>query len=160
MTEISIYGKYKVKCEQTYSEITDKVGDEYFFDTGKNTFTATVDGSALIDWISYSLRRSHFSSVSFAGNDCIIEYFNPDNGESETMHYSWEETKEVKEVKEEQNNKTNREDSLYITNKDGCTWCDGVGNSPKGHFCGECDCIDKDTCPVRELEKGRGAWVV
>ena len=40
-----------------------------------------------------------------------------------------------------------------IKNKDGCTWQDGVGTSPKGHYCGECDMINKDTCIVREEEK-------
>ena len=43
--------------------------------------------------------------------------------------------------------------SIVFNNKDGCEWCDGVGTSPKGYFCGECDMIEKDSCPVRRNEE-------
>lgn len=100
MTEISIYGKYKVKCEYSYSYITDKIGDEYVFDSGKDTFASTMDGATFIDHISYHLKRPHSFSVSFADNRCIITLFNPNTGESETIHYSWEEIKKEEDEKQ------------------------------------------------------------
>ena len=40
--------------------------------------------------------------------------------------------------------------SVHIVNEYGCDWCDGVGFSPKGEFCGECDCITSKKCSARE----------
>lgn len=39
--------------------------------------------------------------------------------------------------------------SVHIVNEYGCDWCDGVGLSPKGEFCGECNYILNKECPVR-----------
>lgn len=45
--------------------------------------------------------------------------------------------------------------SIHIINEYGCDWCDGVGFSPKGEFCGECDCITLKECNCysRNLKK-------
>lgn len=40
--------------------------------------------------------------------------------------------------------------SIHIVNEYGCDWCDGVGFSPEGEFCGECDCITNKKCLARE----------
>ena len=42
--------------------------------------------------------------------------------------------------------------SLHIVNEYGCDWDNGVGISPAGNFCGECDMICSDTCPIAKEE--------
>lgn len=101
--EINVFGKYKVKRTNNYSYISDRIGEEYYFDKDKSEQEKVISGGELMEWIANDMKDWLTISVNFSDNEIFMEHFNPNTGESGDILYTIESIYPDKEVKDEAN---------------------------------------------------------
>lgn len=90
---INIYSKYKVNVICKYSIRKQIDFDNIIFEKNSDRYSNEWNGCELLNIIGSRLKEDYISEFKIDGNKIIFEYFNHNNGESQTITYTIKERK-------------------------------------------------------------------